>query len=81
MVTADQLAEVVDRFSEQRCNAQIMRSCSPILSSQLPIDVHASEVQQRVLVIRSIVRLHFEIVSGHSIVSSIDEGFDRILIC
>ena len=57
-----------------------MRPRFPIGLSQLTLNIHTGEVQQRVLVIRCVIRLDLEVVSGDAVESRVDQPFDRILL-
>jgi len=57
-----------------------MRPRPAILLPQFPINIHTCEVQQRVLVVRSVIRLHLEVIPCYPIVSRIDKRFHRILV-
>lgn len=57
-----------------------MRAALSLLCAHLRRHVHAGEVQQRVLVIRSVIRLDLVVVACNAIEAGIDDWLDGILL-
>lgn len=73
------LAEVVDVLAEKRGDAQVVRTRLAVLVRQLTV-VHTGKVQQRVLVVWSVVGLDLVVVGSDAVIPGVDDRLDRVLL-
>lgn len=75
-----QFPKVVDGVSEKSGYAQVMRPIHLVRRRQFRVHVHTGQIQQRVPVVRSVLRLDFMVISRDSVKGGVDEGLDGILL-